>query len=194
MPGDLPCSCVHDHVCPAHICVMHVGYTLLRAHVLSHVAQTSCGEDVFLPRCADCCGRMVLTVQSQRQESEVCQPVQLITPPLSHSGQRLFAGEPKRMMGLWRSTQRHSNCEIGIGSSSFSSLELCHVIYLTPHDAFPFSSRGVHSERLFHQSVLPLDIRRVLSHWRFFLFFFLHFVNQMWFSHRTVFAQNVLFN
>ncbi|KAI9539126.1 hypothetical protein NQZ68_009203 [Dissostichus eleginoides] len=60
--------------------------------------------DVFLPRCADCCGRMLLTVQSQRQQSEVCQPVQLITPPLSHSGQRLFAGEPKR--GMARSSTR----------------------------------------------------------------------------------------
>lgn len=161
---------MHKHVCPVHTCVLTRG-TLLRADGLFHVAQTSCGEDVFLPRCADCCGRMDVTVQSPRQVSEVRQPVQQITPPLSHSGQRLFAGEPKRVMGLWHSMQWHSNSETGIGTF-FLSLELCHIIYLMPHDVFSFSSWGVHkdSSRTSFPSEWPtIDIWcQVLSHWRFF--------------------------
>lgn len=113
-------------ICLVHVCVnIFVQYTLVcveggapfclqTAH--SREARAPCGEDVFLPRCADCCSCTVLTLQSPRRESEVCQPVQLITPPLSHSGQRVFAGEPKRVMGLWRSTQRHSNSGIGEGA------------------------------------------------------------------------------
>lgn len=168
------------------ICVFY-----LCAGSLFHEAQTSCGEDVFLPRCADCCGRMVLTPQSLRQESEVCQPVQLITPPLSHSGQRLFAGEPKRVMGLWRSTQWHSNSKIRVGTFS-SSLELCHVIYLMPHDAISFSSWGVHSD-----SSWTFFPSQCSSTWHSFIsleiiFYFLHFVKQMWFPHWTVFARDVL--
>lgn len=99
---------------------------------LSHGAGATCGEDVFLPHC---CGRMAVTVWSLKQESEVCQPAQLITLPLSHLGQRAFAGELWCMMGLWRNMQSHLNSEIGL-CTFFLSLELCHIIYLTPHDAF----------------------------------------------------------
>lgn len=122
-----------------------VASALLRADSFFHVAQSSYGEDVSLPRCTGCCGRIVLTVQSLRQESEVCQPVQLITQPLSHSGQRVFAGEPKHMMCFWHSMQQHSNSKIGVDTFS-SSHELCHVIYPLPHDVFSFSSRGNHSD------------------------------------------------
>lgn len=89
---------MHQHVCPVDdIFKLKVASALLHVGGFFHAAQSSYGEDVFLPRCTGCCGRMVLTVQSLRRESEVCQPVQLITLPLSHSGQRVFAGEPKHM-------------------------------------------------------------------------------------------------
>lgn len=90
---------MHKHIYPVDdIFVLEVVAVLLRADGFFHVAQSSYGEDVSLLRCTGCCGRMVPTVQSLRQESEVCQPVQLITLPLSHSGQRVFAGEPNHMM------------------------------------------------------------------------------------------------
>lgn len=141
----------------------------LSAYNVFHVAQTSWGEDVFLPCCTDYCGRMILTAQSPRQESEVCQLVLLITPPLSHSGQRVFAGEPKCMMGFV--TQHTVVFKWWNQGRDFSwSLEVWHVIYLMPHDVLPFSSWGVHNGS--SQTAFPsLDIHQVLS--------FLDFVNQM---------------
>lgn len=113
---------------------------------------------------------MLLTVQSQRQQSEVCQPVQLITPPLSHSGQRLFAGEPKRGMGLWRSTHWHSN------SSHFfhhplnyvTSFILCHMMrFHFPHGELP----AIPPRTSFPIRMFRLLTYAALSHWTCFLFY-----------------------
>lgn len=112
-----------------HTSGAHVHKTCARGRLcvqaLLREAYTSRGEDVFLPRWADCCGRMVLTLQSPGQGSKVCQPVQLITPPLSHKDCLQGTQSAWWVCDEWP----HWNCEKGLGRfSPLQSLNLCLVI------------------------------------------------------------------
>lgn len=108
------------------------------------------------------------TPQSPRQESKVCQPAQLITPPLSHSGQRVLAGDPRRMMGLWRSMRPHSNSENGVGTLSPHPLNFVPSCIARPMMVFFLHGTitALHLRHIRHRNVWALD--RVLSRCRFF--------------------------
>lgn len=114
------------HTSGAHVHKMCAcGNFVCRERELLREAYTSRGEDVFLPRWADCCGRMVLTLQSPGQGSKVCQPVQLITPPLSHKDCLQGTQSAWWVCDEWP----HWNCEKGLDRfSPLQSLNLCLVI------------------------------------------------------------------
>ena len=103
-----------------------------------HEARASCCEDIFLPRCTDCSGHTALTLQSPRRESKAWQPAQLITPPLSHSGQRVSAEESKGTKGACDAAAFKSRKNCGrhfIPSHPFDrvmSFITCNVVTLPP--------------------------------------------------------------